>query len=70
MAGANDCVISTVVMDNQQFERGPVSESALLANVLREGGGGVSKNVRRLVGYPGPATGTPAAPACRKSRAR
>lgn len=33
----NDRVISTVVMDELQFEQGPMSESTLVANILREG---------------------------------
>jgi len=33
----NDRVITTVVTSEEQFERGPISESTLVANVLREG---------------------------------
>jgi hypothetical protein len=33
----NERVITTVVLDNQQFEVGPMSESALVENILREG---------------------------------
>jgi len=33
----NGCVITTIVMDEGQFRRGPMSESALVANILREG---------------------------------
>ncbi len=30
-------VITTVVLDREEFQRGPASESTLVANVLREG---------------------------------
>jgi predicted nucleotidyltransferase len=33
----NDRVITTVIMDRSQFENGPMSESTLVANILREG---------------------------------
>ena len=33
----NDRVITTVLLDKAQFEHGPMSESALVANILREG---------------------------------
>jgi predicted nucleotidyltransferase len=33
----NDRVITTVVFDSEQFERGPMSESTLVANILQEG---------------------------------
>lgn len=33
----NECVITTVVFDFDQFENGPMSESTLVANVLQEG---------------------------------
>lgn len=33
----NDRVISTVVLERANFEQGPMSESTLLANILREG---------------------------------
>ena len=33
----NDLVITTVVASKEQFEPGPLSESTLVANVLREG---------------------------------
>ena len=33
----NECVIITVVLDADQFENGPMSESTLVANVAREG---------------------------------
>jgi len=33
----NDRVITTVLLDKTQFEHGPMSESSLVANVLREG---------------------------------
>jgi len=33
----NDRVITTVVFDSAQFERGPMSESTLVANILHEG---------------------------------
>jgi hypothetical protein len=33
----NDCVITTVVFDVHQFEKGPMSESTLVANILNEG---------------------------------
>ena len=33
----NDRVITTVLLDKVQFERGPMSESTIVANILREG---------------------------------
>jgi predicted nucleotidyltransferase len=33
----NDRVITTVLIDKEQFENGPMSESSLIANILREG---------------------------------
>ena len=33
----NDRVITTVLLDKEQFEYGPMSESTLVANILREG---------------------------------
>lgn len=33
----NECVITTVIIDSDQFERGPMSESTLVANILEEG---------------------------------
>jgi predicted nucleotidyltransferase len=33
----NERVITTVVLDKDQFENGPMSESTLVANILREG---------------------------------
>jgi predicted nucleotidyltransferase len=33
----NDRVITTVLFDRAQFENGPMSESTLVANILREG---------------------------------
>lgn len=33
----NDRVITTVLLDRKQFEYGPMSESTLVANILREG---------------------------------
>ncbi|HVO83322.1 MAG TPA: nucleotidyltransferase domain-containing protein [Syntrophobacteria bacterium] len=33
----NSRVITTVVLDKNQFEDGPMSESTLVANILREG---------------------------------
>ncbi len=33
----NDRVITTVLIDKEQFENGPMSESSLVANILREG---------------------------------
>jgi predicted nucleotidyltransferase len=33
----NDRVITTVLLDNEQFEHGPMSESTLVDNILREG---------------------------------
>lgn len=32
-----DLVISTIVLDSDQFENGPMSESSLVDNILREG---------------------------------
>lgn len=33
----NDRVITTVVMDQEEFELGPMSESTLVGNILQEG---------------------------------
>ena len=33
----NDRVITTIVMDEEQFARGPMSESTLVESILREG---------------------------------
>jgi predicted nucleotidyltransferase len=33
----NECVITTVAFDAYQFENGPMSESTLVANIMREG---------------------------------
>lgn len=33
----NDRVITTVLLDRQQFEHGPMSESTFVDNILREG---------------------------------
>ena len=33
----NDRVITTILIDKEQFEHGPMSESTLVDNVLREG---------------------------------
>ena len=33
----NDRVITTVLLDKEQFEHGPMSESTIVANILREG---------------------------------
>jgi len=33
----NECVISTVLLEREEFEHGPMSESTLVANVLHEG---------------------------------
>jgi uncharacterized protein len=33
----NERVITTVIMDSEQFERGPMSESTLVGNILQEG---------------------------------
>ena len=33
----NDRVITTVVFDSEEFESGPMSESALVANIIKEG---------------------------------
>ena len=33
----NERVITTIVLDSDQFERGPMSESTLVDNILREG---------------------------------
>ena len=33
----NGRVITTVIMDQSQFEKGPMSESTLVENILREG---------------------------------
>ncbi len=33
----NERVITTVLIDKEQFERGPMSESTIVDNILREG---------------------------------
>ena len=33
----NEYVITTIVFDADQFENGPMSESTLVANIMREG---------------------------------
>ena len=33
----NDRVITTIVTDESQFEKGPLSESTIVENILREG---------------------------------
>ncbi|MBW2038255.1 MAG: nucleotidyltransferase domain-containing protein [Deltaproteobacteria bacterium] len=33
----NDRVITTIVFDSDQFEKGPMSESTLIDNILQEG---------------------------------
>lgn len=33
----NGCVITTVVFDSDQFEKGPMSESTLVGNIRQEG---------------------------------
>ena len=33
----NDRVITTVLVDKEQFEHGPMSESTIVANILRKG---------------------------------
>jgi len=33
----NDRIITTILLDNEQFEHGPMSESTIVANILREG---------------------------------
>ena len=33
----NERVITTVLIDKEQFENGPMSESSIVANILREG---------------------------------
>ncbi len=33
----NDRVITTVLLDSEAFERGPMSESTLVGNILQEG---------------------------------
>jgi predicted nucleotidyltransferase len=33
----NERVITTVLIDKEQFENGPMSESTIVANILREG---------------------------------
>ncbi len=33
----NERVITTIVIDAEQFENGPMSESTLVANIMREG---------------------------------
>jgi hypothetical protein len=34
---ANERVITTILIDKEQFENGPMSESSIVANILREG---------------------------------
>jgi len=33
----NQRVITTIIMDSEQFEKGPMSESTLIGNILQEG---------------------------------
>jgi hypothetical protein len=33
----NDRVITTILLDKVQFENGPISESTIVDNILREG---------------------------------
>jgi uncharacterized protein len=33
----NECVITTVVLDKEEFDHGPMSESTLVGNILQEG---------------------------------
>ena len=33
----NECVVTTVILDSEQFERGPMSESTLVENILQDG---------------------------------
>jgi len=33
----NNCVITTILLDSYQFEKGPMSESRLVENILQEG---------------------------------
>lgn len=33
----NDCVLTTIVLDREQFEKGPMSKSSLVENILYEG---------------------------------
>ena len=33
----NDRVITTVLLNNEQFDNGPMSESTIVGNILREG---------------------------------
>ena len=33
----NDLVVTTVILASEQFERGPMSESTLVKNILQEG---------------------------------
>lgn len=33
----NERVITTVILDSEQFEKGPMSESTLVGNILQEG---------------------------------
>ncbi len=37
VAFENETVLNTVILSTEAFERGPMSESTLVANVLREG---------------------------------
>ena len=34
---ANERLITTIVLDSEQFERGPMSESTLVENILQDG---------------------------------
>jgi hypothetical protein len=34
---ANERVITTILIDKEQFENGPMSESTIVDNILREG---------------------------------
>jgi len=33
----NNCVVTTVILNEEQFENGPMSESTLVENILHEG---------------------------------
>jgi len=33
----NEIVITTLLLEKEEFERGPMSESSIVANILREG---------------------------------
>jgi hypothetical protein len=37
VAFENERLITTIVLDSEEFERGPISESTLVGNILHDG---------------------------------